>query len=227
MNAMTTSTLTLISHHLCPFVQRIAIVLAEKGAAFERVNIDLADKPAWFLAISPLGKVPLLKVTAADGTEAVLLESVPICEYLDETCEGRRLHPADMIARAQHRAWIEFATPTMVDAWGYVAASDAVVGEVKLSDFRARLTRCEAVLGNGRYFAGAEFTMVDVVFAPTFRFFDALGESAATPAFRGFPGVQRWRDELGQRESVIAAVAADYPQRLRERMRRDGALLAA
>jgi hypothetical protein len=32
----------LISHLLCPYVQRAAIVLAEKGVAFERRDIDLA-----------------------------------------------------------------------------------------------------------------------------------------------------------------------------------------
>ena len=47
--------LTLVSHALCPYVQRVAIVLHEKGLAFERRTIDLARKPDWFLAISPLG----------------------------------------------------------------------------------------------------------------------------------------------------------------------------
>ena len=54
--------LTLVSHELCPFVQRAAIALEEKGVAFERITIDLANKPDWFLAMSPLGKVPLLMV---------------------------------------------------------------------------------------------------------------------------------------------------------------------
>ena len=46
--------LTLASHLLCPYVQRVAIVLHEKGLPFERRWVDLADKPAWFRAISPL-----------------------------------------------------------------------------------------------------------------------------------------------------------------------------
>jgi len=52
--------LVLISHPLCPYVQRAAIVLAEKGVPFERRDVDLADKPEWFLRISPLGKTPVL-----------------------------------------------------------------------------------------------------------------------------------------------------------------------
>ena len=63
LRAAAMTRLTLISHHLCPFVQRAAIALAEKGVEFERIDVDLANKPDWFLAISPLGKVPLLKVS--------------------------------------------------------------------------------------------------------------------------------------------------------------------
>ena len=37
--------LTLISHDLCPYVQRAVIALTEKGVPFDRVFIDLADKP--------------------------------------------------------------------------------------------------------------------------------------------------------------------------------------
>lgn len=72
--------LTLVSHHLCPYVQRAAISLMEKGLSFERVTIDLADKPAWFKAISPLGKVPLLRVNE-DGDETVIFESAVILEF--------------------------------------------------------------------------------------------------------------------------------------------------
>ena len=72
--------LRLISHKLCPYVQRAVIVAAEKGISFERIDIDLADKPDWFLAISPTGKVPLLEVTDEDGVVrgVVNLASAPV-----------------------------------------------------------------------------------------------------------------------------------------------------
>ena len=54
--------LTLVSHRLCPYVQRAVIALTEKGVPFERIVIDLANKPDWFLKISPLGKTPVLLV---------------------------------------------------------------------------------------------------------------------------------------------------------------------
>src|SRR5207237_10273964 len=83
--------LTLVSHKLCPYVQRAVIALTEKAVPFERLDIDLADKPAWFKAISPLGKVPLLRVGTERG-EAALFESNVICEYIEDTQGGARLH---------------------------------------------------------------------------------------------------------------------------------------
>jgi hypothetical protein len=51
-----TEKLTLISHELCPYLQSAVIVLFEKQMLCGRIDIDLANKPAWFLKHSPLGK---------------------------------------------------------------------------------------------------------------------------------------------------------------------------
>src|ERR1700752_4975323 len=96
--------LRLISHKLCPYGQRAVIALTEKGVPFERIAIALANKPDGFLKISPLGKVPVLLVETADG-EAALFESNVICEYIEDTQGGTKLHPRDALKRAQHRAW--------------------------------------------------------------------------------------------------------------------------
>ncbi len=153
---MTRQALTLVSHLLCPYVQRAAIALNEKDVPFERVVIDLANKPQWFLDISPLGKVPLLKVQRPDGSEAVLFESNVICEYLEETQPGARLHPEDPLTRAEHRAWMEFGSAILADLWGYETTQDAAVFEQKRLALIAKFGRVEAALGEGPYFAGAQ-----------------------------------------------------------------------
>ena len=111
------SKLTLISFPTCPFVQRAIIALKEKNVDFDVVYIDLANKPDWFLAISPLGKVPVLKVERPGAKEAVLFESAVILEYLEETASGAKLHPADALERAQHRSWMEFGSTVLSDLW--------------------------------------------------------------------------------------------------------------
>ena len=67
-----------------------------KNVRFDRVDIDLANKPDWFKAISPLGKTPVLKVG-----ETAIFESAVILEYLEET-QMTPLHPSDPLRRAEH-----------------------------------------------------------------------------------------------------------------------------
>jgi glutathione S-transferase len=206
--------LILVSHHLCPYVQRAAIALAEKGIPFERRVIDLAAKPDWFLAISPLGKVPLLIVRQADGTEAVIFESAVICEYLEEAFPQHPLHPADALTRARHRAWIEFGSAILGDLWGYETARDEALFKDKQQALRQKFERAETELGDGPYFAGPAFSLVDAVFAPIFRYFDTFEALDGQDAFKHLPKLKAWRSALAVRPSVRDAVGPDYPQRL-------------
>jgi glutathione S-transferase len=217
---MTTARLTLASHALCPYVQRAAIVLAEKGVAFERREVDLSNKPAWFLAISPLGKTPVLLVD-----EVPLFESAVICEYLDETL-APRLHPADALLRAQERAWIEFGSAVLnltarfynaADETALIAARDALV---------ERFAQIEARLSEGPWFAGERFGLVDAAFGPVFRYFDVFERCADFGFFEATPRVRAWRTALAARPSVRDAVAADYPQRLAAFLRARGSALS-
>ena len=203
--------LRLVSHHLCPYVQRALIALSEKGVAHERTYINLAAKPDWFTAISPLGKVPLLLVDDATA----LFESAVICEFLEETAPCPRLHPGDPVERARHRAWIEFASATLGSIAGLYAAPDEGAFEQKRADLAAKMAWLEGALGTGPYFAGERFSLVDAAFGPVFRYFDTF--EATVPSlgvFDAVPKLQAWRAALAGRPSVRGAVASDYPERL-------------
>lgn len=206
--------LTLVSHLLCPYVQRAAIALREKDVPFERVVIDLANKPAWFVQISPLGKVPLLRVPRTDGGEAILFESNVICEYIEDTQPGPRLHPADPLTRAEHRAWMEFGSAILADLWGYETARDAKVFEQKRQALAAKFERVEAALADGPFFAGQPFSLVDAVFAPVFRYFELFDELHDSQVFDRTPKVRAWRQALRERPSVRDAVVPQYREHL-------------
>jgi glutathione S-transferase len=205
--------LTLVSHHLCPYVQRAAIALAEKEVEHERVFVDLAAKPDWFQRISPLGKVPLLRVG-----DALLFESAVICEYLDETLPPR-LHPEDPLERAQHRAWIEFGSAILQDIWGFYTPSDAAGFALKRDAITAKFRTLEHSLGAGPYFGGTRFHLVDAVFGPIFRYFDVFEAIGDFGFFAATPKLSAWRRALAARPSVRNAVASDYPERLRAFLR--------
>ncbi|WP_217569277.1 glutathione S-transferase family protein [Mesorhizobium sp. GbtcB19] len=210
-----TARLTLVSHHLCPYVQRAAISLAEKGVPFERVNVDLADKPDWFKAISPLGKVPLLRVRH-DNADEVIFESAVILEFLEET-EANPLHPADPLARARHRAWIEFGSAILNAIGRFYSAADeaAFLHESKgLSEMFPRVEAELAARQNGPWFAGGSFSLVDAVYGPIFRYFDTFDRIGDFAILDGKPLIQAWRETLSGRQSVKEAVGADYPRRL-------------
>lgn len=205
--------LTLISHKLCPYVQRAVIALKEKGIPFERIDIDLAGKPDWFRKISPLGKVPVLRVATDDG-EVALFESNVICEYIEEAQGGAKLHPRDLLQRAQHRAWMEFGSTILSELWGLETTGDPAIFESKRQAVAAKFARVEEALGAGPYFAGKDFSLVDAVFAPIFRYFDVFDQLAELSVFAETPKLQAWRTELAKRESVRTAVGPDYPQLL-------------
>lgn len=213
--------LTLISHTLCPYVQRAAIVLAEKGVDFERRDVDLANKPDWFKAVSPLGKTPVLLA----GSNAVF-ESAVICEYLEDTLLPR-LHPADALKRAQHRAWMEFGSSVLNTIGAFYNAPDAAALQGRREELAARFAQLEAVLpARGPYFSGESFSIVDAVFGPVFRYFDVFEALGETGFFEATPKVRAWRDALAQRPSVRQAVRGDYQEELTRFLRRRGSELS-
>ncbi|PTU04735.1 glutathione S-transferase family protein [Pseudomonas sp. HMWF031] len=201
--------LTLISHPLCPYVQRAAIVLAEKKTSFIRKEIDLANKPDWFLSISPMGMTPVLVVN-----NDPIFESTVICEYLDETLEPR-LHPEDPLQRAQHRSWMEFGS-SILNAIGtfYNAKEEAALQAAALV-IRNKLALIENKLDEGPYFSGKDFCIVDAIFGPIFRYFDVFDEVDDFGIFNDLHKIKSWRTAVNQRPSVRRAVSEDYPDRLR------------
>ncbi len=212
---------TLVSHALCPYVQRAVITLEEKQAPYERIDIDLAHKPDWFLSLSPLGKTPVLRV----GGQAIF-ESAVICEYLEDTM-APPLHPGDPLLRARHRAWVEFASATLNAIWVFYTAKDDAAYGAAAEKLRGMFAQIEAVLqeGQGPYFDGGRFCLVDAAFAPVFRYFDVFDAISGIDVLGGLPKTRAWRQALAQRPSVRAAVAENYPALLRQFVIAQGGVL--
>ncbi|TJW74217.1 MAG: glutathione S-transferase domain-containing protein, partial [Mesorhizobium sp.] len=139
------------------------------------------------------------------------------------------LHPADPLARARHRAWIEFGS-AILNAIGrfYSAPTEgAFLAESKA--LSAMFDRLEAELAAGRagpWFAGERFSLVDAVYAPIFRYFDAFDRIGTFGILSGKPRVEAWRKRLHERQSVKDAVTPDYPQRLHAFLQAKGSHLS-
>jgi len=197
--------LELISFKLCPFVQRSVITLLHKQVPHTITYIDLNSPPAWFSEISPLGKVPVLRV---DNRHAIF-ESAVINEFIDEVTPGR-MHPEDPVRRAINRAWIEFAS----DCWGDHMQITSAPEEAKFRAHRAaleaKLARLEQVLGDGPFFNGDSLALVDTAFAPLFMRLEMLNRFVSTYDRESLPRVAAWSDALLALPEVRDSVVPEF-----------------
>lgn len=210
--------LELISFPLCPFVQRSLITLLHKEIDYRITYIDLENKPEWFLAISPTGKVPVLRVD-----DAVLFESAVINEYLDEVTEPR-LHSADPLTRARHRAWIEYGSSLLVDQFNLMLARDGDSLTVLTERFFQRLQALESQ-AVGPFFQGPGFSLVDAAFAPLFQRLEIIQRLQPHPRWAELPHLHAWSQSLLALSAVQQSVPQDFDAQLVAYMRRKGSCL--
>jgi glutathione S-transferase len=209
----------LVSFKTCPWVQRAAIVLREKGVAFEFRHIEPDNRPDWFLAISPHKKVPVLRI---DDTIS-LFESNAICEYLDETI-APRLHPADPVQRAINRAWTDYV-PTFAEG---VTASAYADNEAEYNKAVAKIPvafeRLEGALakrGNsGPFFNGPNYSLVDAAYAPFLQRYYYLDRVKKLGHIEKFPLLKAWAEALIARPSTHSFPEAEFEAMYRENVRR-------
>jgi glutathione S-transferase len=195
----------LVSHTLCPYVQRSIITLKEKSIHYTRTNIDLANKPAWFKKISPMGKVPVLIV---DDNRA-LFESSVICEYLDEVTADS-LHPTDSFEKAHHRALIELGSGILNNIASLYNAKDKASFQNIHTEIQGKFQFIEKELSGKPFFSGDKFYLIDAVYGPIFRYFEVFDNFTELNTFAHLPKCQLWRKALRQRKSVRQAVSEDY-----------------
>ncbi|HLY07245.1 MAG TPA: glutathione S-transferase family protein [Rhizomicrobium sp.] len=109
--------LTVYGSSLSPFVRKVRAVLAEKGIAYEHQQINPFAPPDWFLAISPLKRIPVLRDT--DEPEPnTLPDSSVICAYLEAKYPQPALYPATPFARARALWFEEYADTQMMQSIG-------------------------------------------------------------------------------------------------------------
>jgi len=199
--------LELISFELCPFVQRAVILLRYKKISFKIRYIDLREPPEWFLALSPTGKVPLLRCD-----DEILFESTVICEFLNESYPPS-LHPETALRRAKHRAYIEFSSSLM----GLLYATSVTRTEAEYIKQRTvlqqELAKLEPHLNTYGYFEGEEFCLVDVTIAPLFMRLALLDQAVPIASLVNLPKLTTWSTRLLAMPCVQNSVIPEFSTR--------------
>lgn len=203
---MSTKNLKLISFSLCPYVQRAMIVLNEKNVSFDIEYIDLEAPPPEFYDISPLEKVPVLLVD-----DEPLFESMVICDYLDEVTEGS-LYPSGAFEKAKNRSWIEFGNEILSTTFDFLHTDDAKKFNHLKETLIDRFEIIEEELQHDKYFNGADFAMIDAVYAPIFRYQQQIATYKDYEIFEDAPNAKKWGELLLQRPSVINSIPESYDE---------------
>lgn len=204
-----TQPIELIGHPICPYVQRTRITLLEKKLEFKETFIDLNDKPGWFLEISPLGKVPLLRIGAH-----VLFESMVINEYLDAT-HPPAMQPKDPLTCASQRAWIEFSSGLIMFASQLVSAATEEEFEAKKLEGSHKLSLIEQILMETPFFNGKDFCLIDVAYAPAFVRLHEIDKIYPLKLFNNRPKVKVWAENLVNQQSVKKSLIHDFKEQYR------------
>jgi glutathione S-transferase len=181
---------TLYTAERCPYAARARITLAEKGVAYDAVEIDLADRPAWLYEKNPLGRVPVYE----EDEGLVLPESEVIMEYLEERFPEPALWPADPAERALGRLWLQRFDDRLGDAYYEARRGDG------RDELEARLAELDRALEAQPYLTGREYGLADIGYVPwILRARANLGVD-----LESFPGVENWLARLTERPAVAA-----------------------
>lgn len=163
--------LKLYSMRFCPYAHRVHLVLDAKKIPHHTIYINLGEKPEWFPQVSVTTKVPALELAGEPGN-TVLIESLIICDYLDEKYpEVAPLYPKDPLKKAQEKILVERFGLFITAFYELVLNDDQ--GD---SDVYAGLDTYEAELKqrDTDFFGGAAPGMLDYMIWPWCERFTAL-----------------------------------------------------
>lgn len=188
------------------------LMLEELGVPYELVKVDLgqgAQKTPAFLARNANGRIPVLE-TDVDGERVAIAESAAILIHLAEA-HGDRFLPARGAPRARALQWTFFQMGSVGPMFGqlghwrrHTPANDAAIARYDV-ETRRLYGVLDAQLGRGRYLAGDEYTIADML-----TLFWSRDPSYFGLSLDAWPNVQRWVRELESRPAVQRTLAITW-----------------
>ena len=123
------------------------------------------------------------------------------------------MHPTDPLKRAMNKAWIEFASQMLGAQYRYCVAPSEEIFNQSLEEMRRLIAQLENRLGDGPYFNGKEFCLIDAAFAPFFIRTELLESHCNNDLYKDAPKVAAWAEKLVTKDSVINSVKPDFAEK--------------
>lgn len=199
-----TNNIELIGYNLCPFTQRINIILNEKNISYKITYIDILNKPEWFTKISPFQEIPILIFN-----NKVIFKSNVICEFLNDEL-GLELYPKQNIDTANSRAWIEFGNALIMDIYNMSISSNKKEYDDRIEFVYKKLDRINTEIKTSPYFYGKTFTMIDTCYAPILSRLKMLDQLYKMTLLDDFENLENWRYALTQKNSISSLYNENY-----------------
>lgn len=194
-----------------PNPRRVRVFLAEKGVAYDTIEVLIADKAHQtpeFRKKNPIALLPVLEL--ADGR--VLRESMAICRYIEELHPEPNLMGADAWERAQIEMWNRHAELELLWPISQVFRNTSKFyegrikqapdfGELMREHVAERFDWLEGELGKRPYMAGERFTVADItaMCAIDFGKVSQIRLNAET-----HPNLAAWHKRVSERPSAKA-----------------------
>ena len=198
---------------LCPFSRKVRLLLGEKG-----VGYDLVRESPWlrrdeFIDMNPAGQTPVM---ADPERQVLLIDSMAICEYFEETVEKSAMINGTAANRAEIRrlvAWFDghfyrdVTQPLLIERMEkrlvhHTAPNSTVLREAMKAAV-SHLDYSDYLLGHRTWLAGATLSLADLAAAAQISVADYLGGID----WKNHEETARWYRGIKSRPSMRALLA--------------------
>jgi len=204
---------------LCPFSRKIRLLLGEKGVGYDLVLENPWDRRDEFLDMNPAGQVPVM---TDPKRNILLMDSMAICEYIEETVDKSAMINGTAVNRAEIRrlvAW--FDTQFFQDVTAPLLGErmmkrivtrdspDARVLREAMKAAERHLDYTDYLLDRHNWIAGTTMSLADLAAAAQISVADYLGgidwkgHEQTARWYRGFKSRPSFRPLLSERMSGI------------------------
>ena len=213
-----TADLVLYGSPVSPFVRKCAAVCLEKGVPFEIEAVNVFDPPQWFLDISPMKRIPVLRdrSIAEEGVAGTVADSSAICGLIEKKHPEPALYPGDPYLHGRALFIEEYADTALAPAGGlgifrpiFFAIQQGKEPDVTTARdaWATKLPPVfdylEATLGDGEFMAGDALSIADIAVTCCFMQVSLVAE---TP-MDGWPKLGAFLERMQARPSIAGPFA--------------------